>query len=49
MITYIYIGIAAILFASTLYNMIFKEKKLADQINAAMILIPLALRILMIK
>lgn len=49
MITYIYIAIAAILFVSTLYNMIFKEKKLADQINAAMILIPLALRILMIK
>lgn len=49
MITYIYIGIAALLFVSVLYNLIFKEEKLADQINAAMILIPLALRILMIK
>ncbi len=49
MITYIYIGIALIVFASTLYNLIFKEEKLADQVNAAMILIPLALRILMIK
>ncbi|WP_194608133.1 hypothetical protein [Clostridium vitabionis] len=48
-ITVIYILIAAIIFASTLYNMIFKEEKLADQINAAMILIPLLLRILMIK
>lgn len=49
MITIIYIGIAVILFICTLYNMIFKEEKLVDQINAAMILIPLALRILMIK
>ena len=29
--------------------MIFKEEKLADQINAGMILIPLLLRILLIK
>lgn len=49
MITIIYLGIALILFISTLYNMIAKEEKLADQINAAMILIPLLLRILLIK
>ncbi|MCD8052777.1 MAG: hypothetical protein LUE23_11660 [Lachnospiraceae bacterium] len=49
MITYIYIGIALIVFISTLYNLIFQEDKLADRVNAAMILIPLALRILMIK
>ena len=42
MITYIYLGIALIVFVSTLYNLIFKEEKLADQINAGMILIPLA-------
>lgn len=48
-ITFIYLAIALLVFASTLYNMIFKEEKLADQINAAMILIPLALRILLIK
>lgn len=48
-ITVIYVLIAAIVFVSTLYNMIFKEEKLADQINAAMILVPLLLRILMIK
>ncbi len=49
MITYIYLGIALIVFVSTLYNMIFQEKKIADQINAAMILIPLLLRIFLIK
>ncbi|MCD8009615.1 MAG: hypothetical protein LUF34_02225 [Lachnospiraceae bacterium] len=49
MITYIYIGIAVIVFVSTLYNLIFQEDKLVDRVNAAMILIPLALRILMIK
>ncbi len=49
MITYIYLGIALIVFVSTLYNLIFKEKKIADQINAVMILIPLLLRILLIK
>ncbi len=49
MITYIYLGIALIVFVSTLYNMIFKEKRIADQINAAMILIPLLQRIFLIK
>lgn len=49
MITYIYLAIAVIVFVSTAYNMIFKEEKLVDQINAAMILVPLILRILLIK
>ena len=49
MITFIYLGIALIVFVSTLYNLIFKEERLVDQINAGMILIPLLLRILLIK
>lgn len=49
MITIIYLGIALLVFVSTLYNMIFKEERLVDQINAAMILIPLLLRIFLIK
>lgn len=48
-ITAIYVGICILVFISTLYNMVFKEEKIADQVNAAMILIPLLLRILMIK
>lgn len=49
MITIIYLAIALLVFLSTLYNLIFKEEKLADQINAGMVLIPLLLRILLIK
>ncbi len=49
MITIIYICIAVMLFLSVLYNLIFQETRLTDKINAAMILIPLILRILMIK
>ena len=37
-ITIIYLAIALLVFVSTLYNMIFKEERLVDQINAAMIL-----------
>ncbi len=48
-ITIIYLVIAAIVFVCTAYNMIFKEEKIADQINAAMILVPLFLRIFLIK
>ena len=48
-ITIIYLAIALLVFVSTLYNMIFKEERLVDQINAAMILIPLLLRIFLIK
>ncbi len=47
-ITIIYLAIALLVFVSTLYNMIFKEERLVDQINAAMILIPLLLRIFLI-
>lgn len=49
MITAIYIGICILVLVCTVYNMIFKEEKIADQVNAAMIIIPLVLRILMIK
>lgn len=49
MITIIYLGIALLVFVCTLYNMIFKEERIVDQINAAMILIPLLLRIFLIK
>ena len=48
-ITIIYLAIALLVFVSTLYNMIFKEERLVDQINAAMILIPLLLRFFLIK
>ena len=48
-ITIVYLLIAALVFVSTLYNMIFKEERIVDQINAAMALLPLLLRILMIK
>ena len=34
-ITIIYLAIALLVFVSTLYNMIFKEERLVDQINAA--------------
>ena len=47
--TIVYVCIAVILFVSVLYNLIVKEEKITDKINAAMILIPLILRILMIK
>ena len=48
-ITIVYLLIAALVLVSTLYNMIFKEERIVDQINAAMVLVPLLLRILMIK
>ena len=44
-ITIIYLAIALLVFVSTLYNMIIKEERLVDQINAAMILIPLLLQL----
>ena len=48
-ITIIYLGIAALVFLCTGYNMIFKEEKIADQVKAAMVLVPPLLRILLIK
>lgn len=47
--TVIYLVIAAIVFASVLYNLIAKEEKVVDKIACAMILVPLALRLLLIK
>ena len=48
-ITIIYLAIALLVFVSTLYNMIFKEERLVKKNKAAMILIPLLLRIFLIK
>lgn len=48
-ITIIYLMIAAIVFLSVLYNLVFKEEKVVNKIACAMILVPLALRLLMIK
>ncbi len=48
-ITIIYLLIALLVFVSTLYNLVFKEERVVDQINAAMVLVALLLRILMIK
>ena len=36
-ITIIYLAIALLVFVSTLYNMIFKEERLVDQINACLL------------
>lgn len=47
--TIIYLAIAVMVFASVLYNMIFKETKVVDKISCAMILVCLILRIFMIK
>ena len=48
-ITIIYLAIALLVFVSTLYNMIFKEERLVVQMVDSMILIPLLLRIFLIK
>ena len=48
-ITIIYLLIALLVFVSTLYNLVFKEERVVAQINAAMVLVALLLRILMIK
>ncbi|MBQ5953097.1 MAG: hypothetical protein IJL47_03510 [Lachnospiraceae bacterium] len=47
--TIIYLVIAAIVFLSVLYNLLTKEERVVDKIACAMILVPLALRLLMIK
>ena len=47
--TIIYLAIAVMVFASVLYNLICKEEKVVDKIACAMILVPLALRLLLIK
>ncbi len=48
MITIIYRLIVAMVIGLVGWNL-FTEKKLADQLNCAMVLIPLILRVLMIK
>lgn len=48
-ITIVYLAIAAIVFLSVLYNLVAKEERVVDKIACAMILVPLALRLLMIK
>lgn len=48
-ITIVYLVIAAIVFLSVLYNLVAKEERVVDKIACAMILVPLALRLLMIK
>ncbi len=47
--TVIYLVIAAIVFCSVLYNLVCKEERVLDKIACAMILVPLALRLLLIK
>lgn len=47
-ITWIYRAIIAMVLGFTVWNM-FTEKKLTLQLNAAMVIIPLLLRLLMIK
>ena len=48
MITLIYRGIVGLVLVFTVWNL-FSEKKLMDQANAALVVIPLILRLLMIK
>ncbi|GAB6107777.1 hypothetical protein [Fusibacter bizertensis] len=48
MITLIYRGIIALVVIFVLWNL-FEEKKLSHQANAALVIIPLVLRFLMIK
>ena len=49
LITIVYLAIAAIVFLSVLYNLVMKEERVVDKIACAMILVPLAFRLLMIK
>lgn len=48
MITIIYQGIIALVIALVGWNL-YTEKKLTNQLNCALVLIPLVLRLLMIK
>lgn len=48
MITLIYRGIVALVLVFTVWNL-FTEKKLLNQANAALVVIPMILRLLMIK
>ncbi len=48
MLTLIYQGIVAIVIILVVWNL-YTQKKLTDQLNCAMVLIPMVLRFLMIK
>ena len=48
MLMYIYLGITALILFLVIRNML-KDKKLMDQIDAAIVIIPLVLRLLLIK
>lgn len=48
MLTLIYRGIIAIIIAFVGWNL-YTEKKITNQLNCALVLIPLVLRLLMIK
>lgn len=48
MITLIYRGILALIIIFTVWNL-FTEEKILNQANAALVIIPLVLRLLMIK
>lgn len=45
---YIYLGIVLFLLVSIVWNM-FKEKNILFQIDAALVVVPLVLRLLLIK
>lgn len=48
MITLVYRGIVALVLVFTVWNL-FSEEKLVNQANAALVVIPMVLRLLMIK
>lgn len=48
MITYIYQGIIALILILICWNL-YTEKKFANQLNCALVMIPLVLRMLMIQ
>ncbi|NLW43382.1 MAG: hypothetical protein GXY89_09630 [Tissierellia bacterium] len=48
MITLIYRGLIALVLGFTVWNL-FTEEKIVNQANAALVVIPLVLRLLMIK
>ncbi len=48
MLLYVYLGIVLFLLVFILWNM-FKEKDLFFQIDAALVIVPLVLRLLLIK
>ena len=49
MLKYVYLGIVALLLALIVANMFKKEKNVLYQIDAALVIIPLVLRLLLIK